>query len=564
MKLQFKIINTVIAILVGAVIIWAAATGMARHASERKNRTVEICIDIDEADDLCRRNNYSTADFLQRCRAIGVVSVAISEEPLSSLENTGKIVRFGADDYQRLKILDVILQGSIVAPNSLMVASRELSGRILQQLRNRYGIVVSNITAGKYQVIYPKTGESYTSPLFNDSLAVGFPAEKIAAAQAAKMLVTLKVQNAGDPRWITSGLPSSLSTIFWDGREIPGYPGNENIVTDYIREHRIPYVEMEFVSFSGDASLRRAVAGNAVRGHTIATAELNRNPDPGIWISRWLRAANERGIRFFYFRFYANKSIEDNLSYLRTLARKLKKEEYTLGHALPPEYPIRGNVELWRLLAVITAILMPLIGLYTGNKQKSPIVSYAITNVVTLSGALLMAALFYDAMFMQKLVNIPYVRLIFFLPIVLSVFIIYPPPDLRRFWSSKISVKYLAAGILAAVIAAIIIIRSGNNAADWLRPETGLRQFVENLFYVRPRTKEFLFGQPLLLAGFALKNPALIILGMIGQVSIINTFLHAHAPLAISLVRSLHGIWLGAIIGYVIIIAYRRIKRNKP
>ena len=562
MKLRFNVVNTVVAMLIGAVVVWTAVTVIARHSGERKNRAVEICIDIDEADDLCRRNNYPAADFLQRCRAIGAASAAVAEETLSSLENTGRIIRFGAADYQRLRLLDIILPGSIVSPNSLMVQDRELSGRLLQQLRLRYGIAVSTVSAGKYRVLYAKTGGSYTSPLFNDSLAVGFPSEKIAAAQAANLLITLKVQNTGNARWLPAGLPPSLSTIFWEGREIPGYPGNENIIADYIRENRIPYVDMEFVPFSGDDALRRVVAGNAVRGHTISSAELNRNPDPAIWLSRWVRAANERGIRFFYFRFYANKSIEDNLSYLRTLARNLKKQKYTLGHALPPDYPVRGNVNLWRLLAVITAMLMPLIGLYTGNKQKSPLVAYAVTNAITLSGALLMAALFYDTLFMQKLVNIPYVRLIFFLPILLSVFIIYPPEALQRFWSSKVSVKYLAAGIFAALVTAILVARSGNNAADWLRPETGLRQFMEDVFSVRPRTKEFLFGQPLLLAGFALKNPVLIILGMIGQVSIINTFLHAHAPVAISLVRSLHGIWLGALAGYVIVIVYRRIKRN--
>ena len=37
---------------------------------------------------------------------------------------------------------------------------------------------------------------------------------------------------------------------------------------------------------------------------------------------------------------------------------------------------------------------------------------------------------------------------------------------------------------------------------------------------------------------------------MVGQVSLINTFLHAHTPVVVSLIRTLYGIVLGGCIGW--------------
>ncbi|MCJ7645350.1 DUF5693 family protein, partial [bacterium] len=45
---------------------------------------------------------------------------------------------------------------------------------------------------------------------------------------------------------------------------------------------------------------------------------------------------------------------------------------------------------------------------------------------------------------------------------------------------------------------------------------------------------------------------------LIGQVSIINSFCHAHTPLVISLGRTINGIWLGIIVGVLLVAIVRR------
>ena len=75
---------------------------------------------------------------------------------------------------------------------------------------------------------------------------------------------------------------------------------------------------------------------------------------------------------------------------------------------------------------------------------------------------------------------------------------------------------------------------------------------LEHLFSVRPRTKE-LIGHPLLVL-FFLSLPwrnrltaLLALAGLLGQVSILNTFCHLHTPLALTLHREGLGLGIGLI-----------------
>jgi hypothetical protein len=43
-----------------------------------------------------------------------------------------------------------------------------------------------------------------------------------------------------------------------------------------------------------------------------------------------------------------------------------------------------------------------------------------------------------------------------------------------------------------------------------------------------------------------------MLLGTIGQVSLVNTFGHVHTSLVISLIRDFNGIWLGAVVAVLL------------
>jgi hypothetical protein len=131
-----------------------------------------------------------------------------------------------------------------------------------------------------------------------------------------------------------------------------------------------------------------------------------------------------------------------------------------------------------------------------------------------------------------------------------------------------------ATAILVALGAiAFVLMRSGNESA--VAPsavELKVRSLLESWLVARPRTKELLIGHPALMLAFALSLrgrktwlPFAALLAAIGQISIVNTLCHFHIPLYISLLRILHGFWMGALAGVITILIWRALfDRRQP
>ncbi|WP_410512628.1 DUF5693 family protein [Paenibacillus sp. BR2-3] len=118
----------------------------------------------------------------------------------------------------------------------------------------------------------------------------------------------------------------------------------------------------------------------------------------------------------------------------------------------------------------------------------------------------------------------------------------------------------IAAGVLG-VLGLYYLSRTGNSGSV-SSLEMSFRTFLENTVHVRPRNKEFLLAHPLFILGafmaFKYRNAAFImIIAVIGQLSMVDTFAHIHSPFLISLVRGLLGLGLGAIIGVIAVIAWQ-------
>jgi hypothetical protein len=115
--------------------------------------------------------------------------------------------------------------------------------------------------------------------------------------------------------------------------------------------------------------------------------------------------------------------------------------------------------------------------------------------------------------------------------------------------------------------------RTGNdNPAGVSDLELKMRFLLDRILVVRPRTKEFLIGHPLLIVGIGLlaahrakPNPKLAILtalalagGAIGQTDIVNTLCHIHTPILLSLTRIGVGVVAGCIIGLAVWVVAKR------
>ena len=126
---------------------------------------------------------------------------------------------------------------------------------------------------------------------------------------------------------------------------------------------------------------------------------------------------------------------------------------------------------------------------------------------------------------------------------------------LLALWQSSIRYGDVAFIFIALGAVAIVLLRSGNESPlEVLSVETWFREGLEQVFAVRPRTKE-LIGHPLLVVFFLSlpwRNRLTLLFGLaglLGQVSILNTFCHLHTPLLVTGQRVLLGLGFGLLSG---------------
>ncbi len=532
-----------------------------RIHDERSNRDVEIALDVDEVNDLCAQNGYSFEDFLKRAAAIGAKSALVKEETVLTLGSTGKAAFFSGQEEERLRVLDILSAGSRLGANSIVIPKGDFTAQIPFQLKNRYSVNFDTSVLGNFSIINFKFNQFVPSQI-SESMPVGFSQEKIKYLAGLGFDSIIRIKNYGSPKWLLSwAVPDSVSGVMCYDKELPGFPGNELYFSEFVKKNRLKYISLEFFSYSGEQAFLNQAPETLVRGHTVPAEEVTLDPDTDSHIARIMRAVNERSYRFILFHFSANKNIEDNISFLRSVAQQLKRDGYALAVAKSPDYPLKYPFGILPLLILIFAVAFPVLGLMFARNLKSGYSSFAAHNAITLLGGVFVASVLYHYYYMQKIIDVPGIKTIMLATMLLSLIVLYPWQDIKNFFERDIKIKHVLAFALVSAVIGYLILRTGNNSAGTLPYEKTIRQFLEDILVVRPRTKEFLIGQPLLFLGYYYRKKFVIWLGIIGQLSIINTFLHAHTPFWISFSRSLYGIFLG-FLGGMVVVGFLKLARS--
>lgn len=195
---------------------------------------------------------------------------------------------------------------------------------------------------------------------------------------------------------------------------------------------------------------------------------------------------------------------------------------------------------------------------------------------VALLGALVVVGLMSSPLAMEEIERFRGVKLVLAVPPLTALLLYlfsgkFPIGSTRprEVLFSPLQSYQLFAGIVVIAAGVLMVMRSGNEsdvAPSHL--ELVMRHVLESVLSVRPRFKEFVVGYPAMMLAPALL-PAhrraigwLLALGAgVGIGDIIDTFSHLHTALEISALRIFNGLWIGILIGAILIWAYRRFAR---
>ncbi len=235
-----------------------------------------------------------------------------------------------------------------------------------------------------------------------------------------------------------------------------------------------------------------------------------------------------------------------------------------------------------KLLALLSALAFPILGiselvriLSLPTKSRGLVhglMYWVVTIFFAFIGGLIIAALLSEREYMLQINAYSGVKLSLVLPIlaalVLGVRLVMPPDradkgiieNIKYLLEFQVQIKHVAAFVILAGAGLLILMRSGNQPLVGVGElEFTIRAKMEAMFYARPRTKEFLIGHPLLLAGILWHLRGRVVLGYLGLVagsvglaSVVNTFCHIHIPIGLSLLRMLWGCAIGLVLGLIL------------
>lgn len=206
-----------------------------------------------------------------------------------------------------------------------------------------------------------------------------------------------------------------------------------------------------------------------------------------------------------------------------------------------------------------------------GRRLFNSLVLYVITALISLTAAPFVIGLLNNITYSLVLDQFRGVSLLHLGPIFLIAVYVFLYQgasvwqELQKWLRTPITLLWVVvAGVLG--VAALYYLSRTGNSGTLLPGEAVFRSFLENTFGVRPRNKEFLLAHPLFLVGiFAAFRYRWAIYAMIiavmGQLSMVDTFAHIHTPATLSLIRGVLGLGIGLIVGLIAILIWHIIER---
>ncbi|WP_127533484.1 DUF5693 family protein [Paenibacillus kobensis] len=206
-------------------------------------------------------------------------------------------------------------------------------------------------------------------------------------------------------------------------------------------------------------------------------------------------------------------------------------------------------------------------GLSAKSRFSNAIVLFIVTSLISVLGVPYVFGLLNNITYTLVLQQFRGVSLLHLVPIFLVAVYLFLYmgssvwASLRRLLSIRINILMVVAAGVLGVVGLYYLSRTGNEGQA-SSVEMMLRNTLETTFGVRPRFKEFAIAHPLLLLGLFLSLRyraawVFMIIGSMGQLSMVDTFAHIHTPLHISMIRDLLGLGIGAIIGCVFIAVWQ-------
>jgi hypothetical protein len=584
-------LQKILALLLTVSLIPAVILGVQRVQFESNYQTVGVVMDYIDTVKQARENGMREQDLFAHYKSLGVNGFALYENALVKLVQQDKVVYRDGSAWRNERLS---LGKSVAGIESRNYYLRSLVpgtvGKFIAKYKYRYQPV--NIDGVKWLSFSIDIG----------GLAAGPDTALITNLEKQGFFVVYRPFEESSLVDPGSDFPN-VKYIVYAGDQVTGNSEIQKLEKVIARTKSKITGVIESVDQAGIVDI--AKVNPVVRVFAIPAA-WQAVLQPEEIASKFVLAARERNHRLLYVRPY--QRIDDTDLYLNKIRDGLEKAKFTIGQPSALEFrqdqtlrklallgPILGLLLLattmpWTILGALVTVGMLGLAFVFGNHSYGsmallaacvfPALGFSLSRegaidwfkatLVTLMGALFVSALGVDRNQVLALEPFSGVALTLVLPPALVALAMLPKRDIRQtikgLWGIQLNLGTLVLIAIGIAAVALVVLRRGNTTSgSSISPtEAKVRAALQDSL-IRPRTKEILL-HPAALLGLSSGWPLwfsniLLLAGVIGQGSIIDSFAHYHTPMLITLLRTVNGLAIGFGISIVTVLVVQFAKR---
>ena len=590
-----------------------------RFQTEWKNTAYEMIIpygDIERTS--LNESDLPVEEILDRLKEAGLQAVSIEPENLDSLEKKGYVTTISTERMQELAVFDgepahMDEQGMREGLYVYVKKATDLTATLSEHFPT---VQTEEVTFQNKKFLFiPGMVKKL------EDVPLGFLPETIEKIKRADLAVVFRMPNMeeiAEDRLLAQVLQfadENSDRVLFLGEEVSGFSNPKEIkaYAEQFKANNLSVYGIEFADQKGFFTLANNIDMNVIRLHSM---DLNKISSPREGIDRAIRAVKERNIRALFLRMEDKIGGENSLINMEGFIQDVHAEMPSLFHAGKAQLFEKISVPTWsyffafvaaiafvslaalsvfrnRLLfllalvgmlgislgygvlgktlliqgaALIVAVITPVFAILPLSDHtkslKQILMSYLRAAGISAIGIAIVVALLNGNEYLVKVEAFRGVKLIYVFPI-LFMFLYAIRSQFMGLLKAGVKYWHLVVIAVIGVMALYYISRTGN-AGTVSDVELKIRQLLEEAMYVRPRTKEFLIGLPFfVLALYVIPTykklgTYLLIPGVIGYLSIVNTFTHLHIPLYVSILRTVYSLILGLLIGWIFILIYKK------
>lgn len=580
-----------------------------RIATEWNNNIYEFIVPYEEVTELALRTDRDTIEIMQRLKDAGVQTISLEPITLNELSLKGDIVTLSPERVREIALFSDDIDLNMMKDNQglyiYVINETNLTKDLNTYFEEKELETVS--IQGKKTIYIP--GDK--SEILNKTL--GYSNEIIDKIGQAGLTFVPRIPNLEEAdvdrviEEVTAFSEETGGRVMPSGANVFGIqdPNKIKAVAQQLVKANYDVYQIEMFEQKGFNTLAYSMDMDVIRMHSI---DLNQIKKPIDAVNRSIRAVKERNIRSLFLRFdkeNPEESLENVEAYLQDVQSQMPKQ-FVLGDVKPFDkyevsifnylmafiafisfimiatekifkqrlltiavgaglailsiaYLVLDQMIILKAFALLTAIVAPIFAILAVdlNAKKSLLGKYIKAAVIAFIGIIIITALLNGNDYLVGINSFKGVKLVYIVPIIfMCLFAIYG--NYKKI--AKQPILYIHAALAIVIMALVVYYMSrtgnGGTATDL---ELTIRQYLEQLLYARPRTKEFLIGFPFFVLALYVYprqqtiGKILLIPSVIGFLSLVNTFTHFHIPIYVSVIRSMLGLAIGFVIGLIFI-----------